>query len=281
MFTWTEIALEPEWTTADNRKISRLSDQDKKTKNEPRRCRRLGATLWIQQRQQCCPQVWRLPLSRVLSGVLTNGALAIVDEYVRDHPFSFESTKSSELRLAGDKSKTRERGTMRSSRCDSARFLWHVFPPTSHDLCLIFLPVCGDVGCFFHSAKDSSSCEIPLNPSSRKKLWRSSCPRSSRTPWRGRMRSSSRRSITWVSKRRTRSRANTFDQSAVVPSTIQSPVPQDSAEHEAWIRQRSDRQRSISLTNTRRDSWGAVHRQEINVPDMLQKSSPTAQTVHP
>ena len=33
---------------------------------------------------------------------------------------------------------------------------------------------------------------------------------------------------------------------------MQSPDPQDSAEYEAWIRQRSDRQRSSSLTSTSR-----------------------------
>ena len=47
-------------------------------------------------------------------------------------------------------------------------------------------------------------------------------------------------------------RASTFDKLAVVPIEIQSPDPQDSAQHEAWFRQRSDRQRSISLTSKSR-----------------------------
>ena len=38
-------------------------------------------------------------------------------------------------------------------------------------------------------------------------------------------------------QRRTRSRANTFDKLAVVSRVIRSQDPQDSAEHEAWIRQ--------------------------------------------
>ena len=50
----------------------------------------------------------------------------------------------------------------------------------------------------------------------------------------------------------TRSRASTSDKLAVVPSMIQSPDSQDSAEHEAWIGQRSNRQRSINLTSTSR-----------------------------
>ena len=49
--------------------------------------------------------------------------------------------------------------------------------------------------------------------------------------------------------RGTRSRASTFDKLAVVPIEIQSPDPQDSAEYEAWIRQRSDRQRSTRSTS--------------------------------
>ena len=55
-----------------------------------------------------------------------------------------------------------------------------------------------------------------------------------------------------ASKRRTRSRTSTSDKLAVVPSMIQSPDPQDSAEYEAWVRQRSDRQSSIGLTSTSR-----------------------------
>ena len=49
-----------------------------------------------------------------------------------------------------------------------------------------------------------------------------------------------------------RSRASTFDKSAVVPIEIQSPDPQDSAEYDAWIRQRFDRQSSVNLTSTSR-----------------------------
>ena len=72
--------------------------------------------------------------------------------------------------------------------------------------------------------------------------------------------------INQVSKqRRTRSRASTSDKLAVVPSMIQSPDPQDSAEHEAWIRQRSDRQRSISLTT--------VHRQRDRCASDVTKES--------
>ena len=59
--------------------------------------------------------------------------------------------------------------------------------------------------------------------------------------------------VNHVSKQgRTRSRASTIDKLAVVPIEMQSQDPQDSAEYEAWIRQRSDRQRSISLPNTSR-----------------------------
>ena len=59
--------------------------------------------------------------------------------------------------------------------------------------------------------------------------------------------------INQVSKQgRTRSRTSTFDKLGVVPSVTQSQDPQDCAKHEARIRQRSNRQRSISLTSTSR-----------------------------
>ena len=61
---------------------------------------------------------------------------------------------------------------------------------------------------------------------------------------------------------------------------MQSPDPQDSAEYEAWIRQRSDRQRSISLTSTSRFLEERYIDKEIDVPEMLQRKVPTAQTVH-
>ena len=56
---------------------------------------------------------------------------------------------------------------------------------------------------------------------------------------------------------------------------IQSQDPQDSAEFEAWIRQRSHTERSISLTSTSR----FLRSKEIDAPEMLQRKFP-AQTVH-
>ena len=47
-----------------------------------------------QQLQQRFPQVTRSLLSRVPSGVLASGALCIANSYVRDRPFSLDSTPS-------------------------------------------------------------------------------------------------------------------------------------------------------------------------------------------
>ena len=84
-------------------------------------------------------------------------------------------------------------------------------------------------------------------------------------------------------KRRTRSRASTSDKLAEVLSVVQSPDPHDSAEYEAWIRQRSDRQRSTRSTNF--DKHVEILEEqyidkEIDVAVMLQKKVPTTQTVH-
>ena len=52
-------------------------------------------------------------------------------------------------------------------RSGSVRFFRHVSPQTSHDFVSDFpLSVCGEVGNYFSfaSAKDLSTCEIPLDP---------------------------------------------------------------------------------------------------------------------
>ena len=87
--------------------------------------------------------------------------------------------------------------------------------------------------------------------------------------------------ISLVSKQgRTRSSASTSDKLAVVSSVIQSPDPQDSAEYEAWSRQRSDRQRSISLTSTSRFLRNSISTTRSMCQRRYKRKVPTAQTVH-
>ena len=76
-----------------------------------------------------------------------------------------------------------------------------------------------------------------------------------------------------INQVRKQGRASTFDKLAVVPTVIQSQDPQDGAEYEAWIRQRSNRQKINKFAKHVEIFEEQYIHKEIDVPVMLQSSN--------